>query len=130
MSDKNKNVLITKAARQKLVKARAGDIVLPKIIGMAFGDGGVDAQGEPIPPSENQTGLTHELLRKAAIGHSYPTETSCEYVGTLLESELNGKYISEIGLYDQDGDIVAIKTFLKKGKDDDVELDFSIEDIF
>ena len=38
--EKNKNVVITKTAREKLVKARAGVIVLPKIVGMAFGNGG------------------------------------------------------------------------------------------
>ena len=28
--------------------------------------------------------------------------------------------ISEIGLYDEDGDMVAIKNFVRKGKDDDI----------
>ena len=37
MSATNKNVVITKAARMKLVKARAGAITLPKVVGMAFG---------------------------------------------------------------------------------------------
>ncbi len=41
--EKNKNVIITKKAREKLVKARAGAIQLPKIAGMAFGNGGVEA---------------------------------------------------------------------------------------
>ena len=34
-TEKSKNVVITKKARENLVKARAGAITLPKIIGMA-----------------------------------------------------------------------------------------------
>lgn len=130
MSDKNKNVIITKKAREKLVKARAGAITLPVIVGMAFGDGGVDPEGEVIPPSETQTGLTNELFRKPIDGYSFPEDTICRYECTLEESELAGEYISEIGLYDEDGDILCVKTFKKKGKDDDVEQTYTLDDIF
>lgn len=130
MSDKNKNTLITKAAREKMVKARAGDITLPKIVGMAFGDGGVDFDGVPIAPVEGQTGLNHELYRKAVDGHSFTQDTVCRYECTLTESELAGEEISEIGLYDEDGDIVGIKTFTRKGKDDDVEQTYTLDDVF
>lgn len=44
-TEKSKNVVITKKARENLVKARAGAITLPKIIGMAFGEGGVNSSG-------------------------------------------------------------------------------------
>lgn len=130
MSDLNKNVLITEAAREKLVKARAGAITLPKVVGMAFGDGGVDAEGKPIAPVEGQTGLTHEIYRKPVNGYSFPISTTCRYECTLTEQELAGKYINEIGLYDEDGDIVGIKTFTSKGKDDDVEQVYTLDDIF
>ena len=43
-----KNVIITKTARKKLVQARAGIIALPKIVGMAFGSGGVNSKGEVV----------------------------------------------------------------------------------
>ena len=36
------NSVITLKAREKMVKARAGIQPLPAIVGMAFGDGGVD----------------------------------------------------------------------------------------
>lgn len=130
MSDTNKNVLITKAAREKLVKARAGAITLPRIVGMAFGDGGVDEDGKAVSPIETQTGLNHELYRKEMDGFSFPADTTCRYECTLNESELAGEYISEIGLYDEDGDIVGIKTFTSKGKDDDVEQTYTLDDIF
>jgi len=130
VSDQNKNVIITKASRMKLVRARAGAITLPPIVGMAFGDGGVDEQGEPVCPDEGQSGLSNELYRKAIDGYSFPEDTTGRYECTLSESELAGEYISEIGLYDSEGDIVCIKTFRKKGKDEDVEQAYVLDDIF
>ena len=55
---------------------------------------------------------------------------TCRYECTLTEAELAGGYISEIGLYDENGDMVCIKSFRKKGKDDDLEMTFTIDDIF
>lgn len=131
-TEKNKNVVITKTARTKLVKARAGAITLPAVVGMAFGNGGVDSDGVVIPPTETQTALTNELLRKAIDGYSFPedTDTTCRYECTLTEAELAGEEISEVGLYDAEGDIVCIKTFTKKGKDDDIEQTYILDDIF
>lgn len=128
--EKDKNVIITKAARKKLVRARAGAVTLPKVIGMAFGNGGVDASGKVIPPTEDQGGLANELSRKAVDGYSFPDDTTCRYECTLSEEELAGEEISEIGLYDEDGDIICIKTFMRKGKDDDVEQTYALDDIF
>lgn len=130
VTEKSKNVIITKKARVKLVKARAGAIELPKIVGMVFGNGGVDANGVVIPPTELQTGLTSELFRKEIDGYSFPADTTCRYECTLLESELVGEEISEIGLYDEEGDIVCVKAFTRKGKDDDVEQTYTLDDIF
>ena len=130
MSETNKNVIITVASRRKMVQARAGAISLPKIVGMAFGNGGVDSEGKVIPPTENQSGLTSEIHRKVIDGYSFPEDTTCRYECTLSESELAGEEISEIGLYDEEGDIVCIKTFTRKGKDDDVEQTYVLDDIF
>lgn len=128
--EKNKNVIITKKSREKLVKARAGAIRLPKIVGMAFGNGGVDAGGAVVPPTELQSGLTNEIFRKEIDGYSFPGDTTCRYECTLLAYELVGEEISEIGLYDEDEDIVCIKTFMRKGKDDDVGQTYILDDIF
>lgn len=130
MSENNKNVVVTKKAREKLVKARAGVIELPRIVGMTFGDGGVDVDGNVIPPAETQSQLGNELLRKKIDGYSFPDDTTCKYECTLTESELAGEEISEIGLYDADGDIVCIKTFMRKGKDSDVEQTYTLADMF
>ena len=126
----NNNTVITKAARSKMVKARAGDIVLPKIVGMSFGDGGVDSSGTVIKPDDTQSELNNELLRKEIQSHEITDETTCRYTCTLEKSELVGKEISEIGLYDEDGDIVCIKNMTRKGKDDDVEQTYILDDIF
>lgn len=130
MSDKSQNVVITKAARQKLVRARAGAIELPEIVGMAFGNGGVDAAGNIIAPGEGQTVLVNELYRKPVDGYSFPDDTICRYECTLTEQELAGEEISEIGLYDEDGDIIAIKAFKRKGKDNDIAQTYILDDIF
>ncbi|MBQ9720313.1 MAG: phage tail protein [Oscillospiraceae bacterium] len=124
------NVIITVTARKKMVQARAGDIVLPKLVGMAFGNGGVDASGNVVAPTEDQTELKSELFRKAVDGHSYPSETTCRYECMLTEAELAGEKISEIGLYDADGDLACIKTFTEKGKDADLEMTFTLDDVF
>jgi len=48
----------------------------------------------------------------------------------LSESELAGAYISEVGLYDAAGDIVCIKNFTAKGKDSDIEMTYTVDDVF
>ncbi len=126
----NNNVVITKKVRENLVKARAGAMELPVIVGMAFGSGGVDASGTVMPPTEAQIGLNNELFRKEIDGYSFPADTTCRYACTLTENELAGEEISEIGLYDANGDIVCIKSFTKKGKDADLEMTFVLDDIF
>lgn len=129
MSVTSENVVITKTARRKLVRAKAGAQDLPKIIGVAFGDGGVDEEGTIIPPDEDQTELRHELHRKQIDGYEFVNDTTCRYRCTLIENELSGEEISEVGLYDEDGDIVEIKAFMRKGKDPDIRQTFTIDDV-
>ncbi len=124
------NVIITKKARENMVKARAGALALPKITGMAFGDGGVDEEGSVIKPQEDQAGLVNELFRKEINGFEFIEDTTCRYGCTLTEPELAGEDISEIGMYDENGDIVCIKNFKAKGKDGDMEMTFTLDDVF
>lgn len=124
------NVLITKKARENLVKARAGAAALPPIAGMAFGDGGCSAGGEAAAPEENQAALRHELYRKQVDGYEFTGDTVCRYKCTLSETELAGAAINEVGLYDTEGDLVCIKTFRTKNKDDDLQMAFTLDDIF
>lgn len=125
-----KNVIITRKSRENIVKARAGVIELPKIAGMAFGNGGTDENGNVIPPAEDQSSLASEIYRKEIDSYSFPEDTTCRYECTLGEAELAGENISEVGLYDVNGDIVCIKTFTNKGKDGDIEMTFTLDDMF
>ena len=126
----SQNVVITKKARKKLVQARAGAVVLPAIVGMVFGSGGVDGADNVITPSDSQNELNNELLRKELDSYSFINDTTCRYECTLSESELEGEYISEIGLYDSEGDIVCIKNFTKKGKDSGLQMTYTLDDVF
>lgn len=121
---------VTTIAKKKMLQARAGIAPLPKITGMAFGDGGTNSSGEIIVHSADQNKLHHEVLRKKIDGYEVLSDTRIRYTCTLAENELANTYISELGLYDADGDLVALKAFMKKGKDADMEVIFECEDTF
>ena len=122
------NAVVTIKAREKMLKARAGEAPLPKIVGFAFGDGGVDSGGNVIELLEVSNTLSNELLRKEIDGYQFVSNLVCRYSCTLEKSELAGCKISELALYDEEGDLVAIKNCLPKGKDDDLEMIFQIDD--
>lgn len=124
------NQIITITGRKKMLRARAGEIQLPKIAGFVFGDGGVDQSGNVIAPLEAESELKNELLRKKYDKYTMLSDTKCRYECELKESELPGSSISEIGLYDADGDIITIKRFSAKGKDADMSMTFYINDTF
>jgi len=120
----------TVKGREKLCRAHAGDSLLPKLKYIAYGDGGTDADGNPLPPTGEEVSLHNELLRMEIDEHNYPIQTTCEYKSGLSKSDLANVYISELGIFDEEGDLIVYKTFLKKGKDDDMLFDFSLQEIF
>ena len=124
--------MITETERRKICKAHAGDGTLPKIAKIAWGDGGVDYDGQPKAVTGKEVGLYNELLKKDVESHYYPNEeeTTCRYAGTIEIGELTGKNISEMGLFDEEGDLAAYKTFLPKGKDADVPMEFNMDEVF
>lgn len=124
--------VITLTGRKKLCMAHAGDAELPKIVKMVWGDGGVDESGEPKAATGNEVGLYHKLLEKEIKGHGYVNEekTTCRYTGILEAGELTGKDISEMGLLDEEGDLIAYRTFRRKGKDEDVPQTYDMDEIF
>lgn len=79
---------------------------------------------------EDVFSLSKPLLRKNVDGYEVLSDTKIRYRCTLAENELANTYISEVGLYDADGDMVAMKAFLKKGKDADMECVFECDDTF
>lgn len=122
--------VITEKGREKLCKSHAGELILPKITQMAFGDGGLDAEGVPIETTGEEVELRSELLKKDIDTVTFPVPTTGRYSVRLGTAELAGTSISEQGLYDAEGDLVAYKTFLAKGKDDDMEFVFEMDEIF
>lgn len=122
--------VITKTGREKLCKAHAGDITLPAITQMAFGSGGVDESGAVIVTTGEEVSLRAELLKKDIDRHNYPETTTGRYSVRLGKEELADQTISEQGLFDAEGDLIAYKTFLPKGKDGDMEFIFDMDEIF
>lgn len=111
-------------ARSHFAQAHAGDMPLRPITRMAFGTGGADAAGNAIPPDANATALTNEVYRKNLESHVFPTNTSVTFIATLTYEEANGQKLSEVALVDNAGNIVAIKTFKPKDKDNETEISF------
>ncbi len=125
--------VITKIGREKLCRAHAGDTELPAITYMALGSGGITGSGDSmsvIEPTGEETALAEQKIIKELSGHTYPESTTCRYSAKLAKEELSGEYISEQGLIDADGDLVAYKTFMPKGKDGDMEFIFDMDEIF
>lgn len=124
--------VITTTGRRKFCKAHAGDRELPVITHMAWGDGGVVESGQPKEATGNEISLYNQLLKKEIQSHVYVNaeETTCRYTATLDKGELTGKEISEMGLYDSEGDLIAYRTFMRKGKDADIPQIYDMDEIF
>lgn len=123
--------VVTNIAKKKIIQARAGLIPkLPQTVGMAFGDGA--ASGSAIrTPLETDTALQHELHRQHIDGvELQEDEISALYTTTLARATLAGQSINEVALIDEEGDLLAIKSFSNKGKDGDMEMVFEIMDKF
>lgn len=122
---------ITLARRTQLRKITSGVIsTLPPISHIAFGTGGVDSTGKPIPPSETQQELTQEIARYPIDSVTAPIETTARYTVTIPKNELIGEKISEAALVDEHGTLCAIKTMFVKQKDDGVIFTFTFDDEF
>ena len=124
--------VITVAGRRKICMAHSGDASLPAIVKMAWGDGGVDENGVPKLATGNESGLYNELLKKDIETHVYANEekTTCRYTAALERGELTGKEISEMGLFDEEGELIAYRSFMRKGKDEDIPQVYDMDEIF
>lgn len=121
--------VITTIGIKKMLEARAGIQPLDKITGMAFGDGAVTGE-EIAAPDPDSPQLLNELYRQEIDKYEVISDTRIRYICTLKDDTLAGKQINEIGLYDAAGDLVAIKNFMNKGKDADIEIAFEVDDTF
>ena len=121
---------MTDIGKQKICKAHSGAAALPRISRMAFGDGGLDGAGEPISVTGQEAALRGQLLEKEIESYSFPDMVSANFVCRLTKPELAGKSLSEIGLMDEEGDLIAYRTTRAIGKDEDMEIEFTLTETF
>lgn len=125
------NTVITNYRREQLCKITSGAISsLPPISQVAFGDGGVDAEGQVLQPAGSQEALAHEIGRYDIDKVEYPTPTTARYTITIPAAALAGAQISEAALVDSEGNLCAIRNMLAKGKDEGVAFIFTFDDEF
>ena len=130
------NSVITRARRIILCEATSkGSAVAPvaKINRIAFGSGGTDAGGNPIPPVDTQTALKTPIsggVYPIGDAPTYPVPTTARYVVTIPADDLPGQIINEAGLVDENGVLCAIKTMFDKRKDGGVTFTFTFDDEF
>ncbi|MCM3699182.1 phage tail protein [Paenibacillus macerans] len=120
----------TAYAREQMARARAEGTALTKVVKMAFGSGGVDAEGKPIPLDGTEQALKNQLLVKDISSYEFIAPATIRYICSLAENELTGAKINELALVDSAGKFTAIRTMTNKIKDADMEFIFEIDDIY
>ncbi|WP_435924808.1 phage tail-collar fiber domain-containing protein [Paenibacillus sp. DYY-L-2] len=119
-------------ARKDMARARLGQIALPKITHIAFGTGG-HAPGDvltPVKPSETATALETEVARYPIASATLINDTTVQYKVVIPKGTLNGVVLTEQALIDQNGKVVAIKTFGAKKKEPEDEFTFTWDEDF
>jgi len=117
----------TNGFRKRLARHFFNGQSLPPITQMAFGDGGHKDDRTPQSPDPDQVALNHECLRKDLINLVQEDDYSVTGTGRIAKSELIGINLSEAGLLDEAGSLMAFKNFSPKIKDGDEEYDFTIK---
>lgn len=116
-------------AKKKMLKMRFDGSNGWAITQFVFGTG-LGKDGKPYKPDAEQTELKHEIIRKDLDSKMRINDSCYRYSGMLSEIEGNGQYISEIGLVDNDGMLVCVKTFDRKLKNLEAEMTFRMDDMF
>ncbi|MCC3382086.1 phage tail protein [Paenibacillus farraposensis] len=120
----------TAYAREQMARARAEGGILTKVVKMAFGSGGVDQSGKPLPLDGTEQALKKELVQKDITSFEFIAPATIRYTCSLTETELAGETINELALVDSAGKLTAIRTMTNKIKDSDMEFIFEIDDIY
>lgn len=128
----SKHTTITDYRRELFCKITSGAVsTLPAVTHIAFGDGGLGTDGQPLDPAGTQTALNHEVGRYPLdTAPVYPVPTTARYTATIPKADLAGVEISEAALIDSAGGLCAIRNMLPKGKDEDVAFTFTFDDEF
>ncbi|AET59504.1 hypothetical protein HPL003_13765 [Paenibacillus terrae HPL-003] len=120
----------TAYARGQMARARAEGGSLTKVVKMAFGSGGVDQAGKPLPLEGTEQSLKKELIQKDITSFEFIAPATIRYICSLEEAELAGETINELALVDSAGKLTAVRTMSNKTKDADMEFIFEIDDIY
>ena len=113
--------------RRRIAARMAGGANIAPIAFMAFGDGGHNADLTPKAPSANATSLNNEILRKPLAGITQEDLYSVTGKGAIEANEVVGAGISEAALIDANGNLVGLKTFAPKFKENDERYEISIK---
>lgn len=118
----------TKKARQLFAKAHLDGTPVPRITHIGWGDGGVDSGGSVLMPTEDLTQVQGEFRKTEVITSTLPTEDGMK---VRFKSELHsdestlGTKLSTCGIYDSEGNLIAVKNFTIKTLDEDTK--FTVE---
>lgn len=116
------DAVILNQAKLKQLKLRAqgGDWRIKYFV---FGN------GAKYTPTGKETELASEIYRAERIMVEQTDERTWTYTGEIPADVCNGEFISEIGLADQDGELICIKTFDKKLKASGNPMVFKIDNL-
>jgi len=110
----DKNLVVNKARELMTLLCSSVDADKP-ITNMRWGSGGHNPSTptEAIPPSATDTALATPIVSPASkpVTITYPSVTSVKFSATLDQTEANGVGLSEEGLFNNDDDMWARKTF-------------------
>lgn len=119
-------IVAANARRNKFAEASAGNATLSPIASVGFGDEGHDPiTGNAITPNPDHTSAYGEFLQKDIDALSVDGPTVFISV-SLVSSEGNGRNVSSVCLYDDEGDPIAIGNFTPKGKDEETLIEIEI----
>lgn len=114
------------AYRAKMAQAVGSGTPVPRIATVLVGSAGVDAQGNPLVPTNNESGVYQQVLSKAPKSVTYPTTTSVQITVEVLPTDLPaGTAINEIGLVDSTGTFAEHTTFYTKNTDGTTTMELS-----
>ena len=119
--------IISESYRKKLTDVcESSEKTMPAIKYMALGNGAVNEDGEIIELLGTETSLHNELLKKEIEVVDRDSDTRINYSYTVKIDELVDDQINEAALFDEDGDLVAMKVFETREKKPGMEMTFLI----
>ena len=119
--------IISESYRKKLTDVcESSEKTMPTIKYMALGNGAVNEDGEIIELLGTERSLHNELLKKEIEVVDRDSDTRINYSYTVKIDELVDDQINEAALFDEDGDLVAMKVFETRDKNPGMEMTFLI----